>query len=405
LKLKISFILFFLPLIFFQIVIPESARSEIKIMPLGDSITQGVSSGVAEDSRVSYRKDLWDQLGTAGHEVNFVGSLNNGSAIPNFDPNHEGHPGWRADEIVNGRASDPGAGRLDVWLLNHQPDIVLLHIGTNDISFNNEDPGEIDDILDEIDLYSSDVWVILARIIKRSCNPYIPPCSKSLQTTTFNNDVVTLVAEPRINGGDKIIVVDMENGANIDYRWEPAGDMSDDLHPFRTGYEKMADVWFAVFSQILPVADAGPDQNADEGNTVPLDGSGSFDPKGGNLSYRWEQTSGTAALLSDDQAEKPTFTAPDVGSSGDTLTFKLTVTDEGVLESTDTTSIEVHNPTSGGGGGGGGGCFIASATHGSPPALNLSVVTPLLTLFLLAVISAIVRLAIRKVRLENCSPS
>jgi hypothetical protein len=136
----------------------------------------------------------------------------------------------------------------------------------------------------------------------------------------------------------------------------------------------MADVWWlSGLITILPVADAGPDLDADEGSIVTLDGSGSVDPKGDSLSYQWEQTSGPNVLLSDDQAENPTFTAPDVGSTGDTLTFKLTVTDEGVLDSTDTTSVDVNNPNSGGGGGGGGGggCFIATAAYGSVTASNV----------------------------------
>jgi hypothetical protein len=99
-----------------------------------------------------------------------------------------------------------------------------------------------------------------------------------------------------------------------------------------------------------------------------FDGSNSSDPKsGGNLSFQWEQTGGTVVVLSDPTSALPSFTAPDVGSSGETLAFHLTVTDDEGFVSTDTTSVEVHNPdSSGGGGGGGGGCFIATAAYGSP---------------------------------------
>jgi hypothetical protein len=117
-----------------------------------------------------------------------------------------------------------------------------------------------------------------------------------------------------------------------------------------------------------PAADAGLDQSVSEFDLVTLDGSNSSDPKnGGNLSFQWEQTGGTIVVLSDLTVERPTFTAPDVGSSGETLAFHLTVTDDEGFVSTDTTSVEVHNPdSSGGGGGGGGGCFIATAAYGSP---------------------------------------
>ncbi|GAG93293.1 unnamed protein product, partial [marine sediment metagenome] len=53
------------------------------------------------------------------------------------------------------------------------------------------------------------------------------------------------MAQGRINNlQDKIIIVDMEQGAAIDYRLQPAGDMWDNLHPYETGYSKIADVWF-----------------------------------------------------------------------------------------------------------------------------------------------------------------
>jgi LmbE family N-acetylglucosaminyl deacetylase len=47
-----------------------------------------------------------------------------------------------------------------------------------------------------------------------------------------------------------------------------------------------------------PVANAGSDQTVGAGVTVTLDGSGSFDPGGGSLSYLWNQTGGTAVTLS-----------------------------------------------------------------------------------------------------------
>ncbi len=94
---------------------------------------------------------------------------------------------------------------------------------------------------------------------------------------------------------------------------------------------------------IPPLALAGPDQTANEGETVSLDGSNSYDPDGAITSYHWAQTSGTAVTLSDAASPAPTFTAPSVGSAGQALTFKLTVTDNGSLSDTDTVIINVSN--------------------------------------------------------------
>ncbi|MGB5923699.1 MAG: PKD domain-containing protein [Syntrophobacteria bacterium] len=90
-----------------------------------------------------------------------------------------------------------------------------------------------------------------------------------------------------------------------------------------------------------PTADAGPDQNVDEETTVTLDGSNSSDPDDGIESYLWKQTAGPSVSLSNPQAVKPTFLAPDVGTDGVSFTFELTVTDYSSLQSTDTAIINV----------------------------------------------------------------
>ena len=343
---------FIMVVILFPIILASAAGAANKIMPLGDSITQGITSGVPDEAfQVSYRKALYDKLDTAGYVINdeiFVGSLFSGESVPNFDPDHDGHSGWQADEIVDGRSGFPPNDKLDQWLDTEKPNIVLLHIGTNDISNNNEDWTEVDDILDVIDDYENTpsgnpVWVILSLIIERGCNPYTPPCPNSDETTTFNTAVRNNVFLPRQANGDNIILVDMQNDAGIDYRRSTqGGDMWDDIHPFETGYAKMANLWWSGLEQILPIADAGPDQNVEESEIVTLDGSGSTDPKighGNNLSYNWEQIAGTPVSLSDDTAVQPTFDMPAASTNGQILSFRLTVTDEDELISTDTVEI------------------------------------------------------------------
>jgi hypothetical protein len=90
-----------------------------------------------------------------------------------------------------------------------------------------------------------------------------------------------------------------------------------------------------------PTADAGPDQTVDEADTVTLDGSNSSDPDGTVVSYYWTQIKGSAVTLSEATAAQPIFTAPDVGPDGTSLTFQLTATDDGGLQSTDTCIVNV----------------------------------------------------------------
>jgi YVTN family beta-propeller protein len=103
----------------------------------------------------------------------------------------------------------------------------------------------------------------------------------------------------------------------------------------------------SVIGLIPPTANAGPDQTVKSGDTVQLDGSGSSDPAGGTLSYKWTQTSGPEVALSDSTSVNPTFTAPNTNTEED-LVFELVVTNEkGVVSEPDSVTITVspsNNP-------------------------------------------------------------
>jgi PKD repeat protein len=90
-----------------------------------------------------------------------------------------------------------------------------------------------------------------------------------------------------------------------------------------------------------PVANAGPDQPVDEGRSVTLSGANSTDPDDGLAAYHWTQTGGSSVALSDLNGSQPTFTAPNVGAAGASLTFELTVVDHGGLENTDSCVVNV----------------------------------------------------------------
>ena len=95
---------------------------------------------------------------------------------------------------------------------------------------------------------------------------------------------------------------------------------------------------------LKPIANAGSDQAAIEGEIVTLNGSNSTDSDGTTLTYTWTQTdsTGITATLSDPTTSSPTFTAPAVTAST-TLTFELTVNDEDGAEQSDTVAVYVSN--------------------------------------------------------------
>jgi len=326
--------------ILFLLLFPQLVFcAAIRIMPLGDSITydnniDDVTNPRPTGERTGYRQPLWLTLKAEGYDVDFVGSVVAGEdAVPDFDPDNEGHPGWRDDDI---------AANISDWLQNTPADIILLHIGTNGL---DPDPNDVKNILDEIDRFSPDVWVVLARIINRQDHV----CPDPSTTTTFNDNVENM-ALGRVN--DRIVIVDMECGAGLDYRQDKTSpyvyDMYDTLHPNEAGYAKMADAWFQGLQLILPVAKAGGDQDVNPDDVVTLDGSSSTDALGTIVSYAWVQTGGspTVTLTSVPSTppappKKARFTAPDT-STGTALTFELTITDNRGFTHSDSCVVSVN---------------------------------------------------------------
>jgi VCBS repeat-containing protein len=101
----------------------------------------------------------------------------------------------------------------------------------------------------------------------------------------------------------------------------------------------VATVTITVGPNAGPTAAAGADQTVQEGTGGTLDGTGSIDPDGFPLAYSWTQTAGPAVTLAGASSAQPTFTAPDGPA---TLTFSLTVTDDGGLTATDTVVVTVN---------------------------------------------------------------
>ena len=98
-----------------------------------------------------------------------------------------------------------------------------------------------------------------------------------------------------------------------------------------------ADTVTITTENVAPVAEAGPSQTGPVGQTVLLDGTGSFDVDGDPLTYRWSLTirpNGSTATLVASTIASPTF-VPDVPGS---YTVQLIVND-GVLDSTPDTVI------------------------------------------------------------------
>lgn len=92
-----------------------------------------------------------------------------------------------------------------------------------------------------------------------------------------------------------------------------------------------------------PVALAGVPFLAYPGETVVLDGSGSYDPDGGALIYSWLQDSGPVVELDRADSDQPRFEAVESG----VVSVLLTVTDTEGLSGSDIVDVIVVAPGAG----------------------------------------------------------
>jgi len=95
-----------------------------------------------------------------------------------------------------------------------------------------------------------------------------------------------------------------------------------------------------VVANSEPLASAGSDQQAEPGQTVTLNGTGSMDPSGVSLSYTWMQTAGNPVNLQNANTATPSFTAPTVNG---TLTFQLVVSNNRGASASDTVNVFIGN--------------------------------------------------------------
>ncbi len=221
--------------------------AQVRIMPLGDSITDGQ---ITENDYGGYRIKLHTLLTGLGYSVDYVGTItdpNGSNSLP--DKNHQGVRGFRVDEIN---------AEIGGWLdAVDDPDVILIQIGTNDFLqvWRYETPASVlaklDALITNIATRRPFAKIVISTLVRSA---YIPPSpyqniNVEANQVAYNQLIPGLVAQHAALGR-QVTMVDLHPVLN-------ANDLYDTVHPTMTGYNLMADAWFpAVTSVIAPTGTA-----------------------------------------------------------------------------------------------------------------------------------------------------
>jgi hypothetical protein len=325
--------------------ISTNNQAQLRIMPMGNSITYDENSYDYPPhvrpvgDRISYRYKLYQLITEAGYSFDFVGSEDAGN---NYFQNAEmddnaGFPGIDKEQLaylmkygknlVTGIQITPG-----YYMATYPADIILLHIGTNNLN-----PYDVDVVfsalLDNIRYAAPNAIILVARIINRYG-------FSSSQTTLYNDYVQALIAN---RGDSKIISVNMETGAGINYY----ADMFDDLHPNTTGYNKMAAKWFQAIDGLnqAPVVSTIPQQSIPQGtsafNNISLDPYVTDAEDADNaIQWTYRQQAGSKYTVSISTGRVLSVSVNDLNWYGsETITLKARDSGSGAFQKTDSVDV------------------------------------------------------------------
>ncbi len=217
----------------------------IKIMPVGDSITNG------DGEQGGYRKYLYDALTKKGYKIDMVGPNGKNSASANgisYDDNHAGYSGYQIKEVPSWGQQQGGKGSLYNELKNAnavkqaQPDIILLMIGTNDLTANRSMDSCASDLRAMLDYMLADMpsdgVIFLCSV------PEHTAYGGNTQKIGNYNSTVKQVAEEYAGKGKNVKFADVHGC--LDGMNDIGGDQ---LHPNGGGYKKIGNFFAGVIDE------------------------------------------------------------------------------------------------------------------------------------------------------------
>ena len=245
-------------------VTPAAALTQprpLKILPLGDSITWGFENDHSQSG--GYRSRLYDRMRRDGRAVQYLGSVTDRystTLINARQTRHEGHGGYTISQITNNLTGNDGSqynngGR---WLTGTgtrpaiDPDVILLHIGTNDVLRRTIPTREtlrsrLDTLINRLTSLEPQAYLLVAGIV-----PIDDDTTRNNLVKAYNSTIRNTIVPKYAGLGKKVRFVDQyprfvsSSGAVLDAR------LPDNVHPDEIGYGYIADGWFSALKS-LPV--------------------------------------------------------------------------------------------------------------------------------------------------------
>lgn len=271
-------------------------RQKLRIMPMGDSITEGVGAPGG------YRQPLYDLLTGKRYDVDFVGSKRT-TGDPTPDPHHWGISGVgiaATDSLVGGRryvslqANEGPHGAVRKGLLSEIPkaissqffsrdrnstNVLLLMVGTNDVvhqvverkgrarpagDVGNNGRGEqqgtiaeaaidrLQALLKQVDA-SARAGALKLKVIVGT----IPTFTNQWNQPRLRDPISAEMVEQVSRYNDRIRALPSRQAftnisvSTVDQNRAIGWNLADGLHPNAQGYRAMAQAWFGGIEQVL----------------------------------------------------------------------------------------------------------------------------------------------------------
>jgi lysophospholipase L1-like esterase len=208
----------------------QPLQEPVRIMPLGDSIT---------GSPGCWRALLWQDLVDGGNDnIDFVGSLPGDGCGFEYDGEHEGHGGIRVTDIAD-------QNQLPPWLESASPDVVLMHLGTNDVWSSLPTDAILaayTTLVEQMRASNPQMEILVAQIIPMDSAQSCDTCAQGVMDL---NAAIPDWAASLSTEESPVTVVDQWTG------FDTGTDTYDGVHPNDAGNRKIADGWYPALTEAL----------------------------------------------------------------------------------------------------------------------------------------------------------